>query len=518
MRFKSVSFRATITHKDTSQMVAKQLQSLIDTHATEGWTFEKLETVEVFSAASSGCFGIGATPALFKYFPIAVFSYPNNIEKLLILDTPKHTIEWVNLPQKTEIKVENAILKDPEPEIVIADVETVAPVVASVPSSYANLFDVSTPETVVEEVNTQSGDFNQAAEALPNKFDTEWGTKNIAISVISLLVLVAILFKIFTSETTQPVISENNTNNVITPPTLPNENLGVLNTSFNYDGCLYRLYINNITINVQKEKNGYSEIVFSESNGHGIEVKDLNSDNIPDLIFDQKDIREVYLFNMDSSNYKYIGMFGYKVGYNAPQWRIRDYYVTRLDGNRDNPTYDLYKIVNYKQITIGRIYVDVLYDQRIDAQLINEIKIYKITNGDWATKTMIKSIAPNDIERMFFNQNTTKSLDFNADAFAMQYFDRYFSDFMQNDASSSSTYAESEVNKLTKALAANNGILVIESSVVNVRDKPHNRVSHSAGVSQPEFRGRFAGIIFSNCSAHARPSRWLPSKSKWTCS
>lgn len=156
MRFKSVSFRATITHKDTSQTVAKQLQSLIDTHATEGWVFEKLETVEAFSAASGGCFGIGATPALVKYFPIAVFSYPNDVENPSISDTPRQATAWVNSPQETETEVENAILRDPEPVIVVADAEPVEPVVISQPSSYANLFDVSIPETVVQEANTFS--------------------------------------------------------------------------------------------------------------------------------------------------------------------------------------------------------------------------------------------------------------------------------------------------------------------------------------------------------------------------
>jgi Bacterial SH3 domain len=73
MDFKSIPFSAVITRKDNSQTVAKQLQSIINAQATEGWTFLRIETIKTLVAPNNGCFGIGATNGYATSFPIAIF-------------------------------------------------------------------------------------------------------------------------------------------------------------------------------------------------------------------------------------------------------------------------------------------------------------------------------------------------------------------------------------------------------------------------------------------------------------
>ena len=148
MQIKSVPFQAKITHKDTSQTVANQLQNLLDTHANDGWEFLKLETVEAFSPASGGCFGVGATQASFSYFSMAVFAKTGN-KNAAVTSTPKtQTV----LPVLQQVEQEEAVIEIPNvvQHISVSQPEPIETAVKNTPSSYANLFDM--PATVVTDV------------------------------------------------------------------------------------------------------------------------------------------------------------------------------------------------------------------------------------------------------------------------------------------------------------------------------------------------------------------------------
>lgn len=73
MVYKTVNFTATITRNDSSTTVAAQLQSIIDSQASHGWEYVRIETIETNVASDSGCFGIGAEPGFSTYFPVIIF-------------------------------------------------------------------------------------------------------------------------------------------------------------------------------------------------------------------------------------------------------------------------------------------------------------------------------------------------------------------------------------------------------------------------------------------------------------
>jgi hypothetical protein len=73
MEYKVVPFVAQITHKDTTSMVAEQLQSLISEYSSQGWEYVRLENVETKVAPDNGCFGIGGKPGFSTVFKMAVF-------------------------------------------------------------------------------------------------------------------------------------------------------------------------------------------------------------------------------------------------------------------------------------------------------------------------------------------------------------------------------------------------------------------------------------------------------------
>ncbi|MCL4708695.1 DUF4177 domain-containing protein [bacterium] len=74
MEYKVIPFRADIMITDSTGAAAKQLQELINHHAAEGWTYHGLENLStnVTTPGSSGCLGIGATPAVTKTAEIYV--------------------------------------------------------------------------------------------------------------------------------------------------------------------------------------------------------------------------------------------------------------------------------------------------------------------------------------------------------------------------------------------------------------------------------------------------------------
>jgi hypothetical protein len=73
MIYRVVAFSSAIGTTDTSATAAGQLESLINSQAEEGWEYIRLEHVDTYVAGSSGCFGLGATPAQVKSVTMAVF-------------------------------------------------------------------------------------------------------------------------------------------------------------------------------------------------------------------------------------------------------------------------------------------------------------------------------------------------------------------------------------------------------------------------------------------------------------
>ena len=73
MTYTVVAFTASIKIADNANAAAAQLEGMISREATEGWEYVRLEHVDTFVAGSSGCFGLGATPAQQTSISMAVF-------------------------------------------------------------------------------------------------------------------------------------------------------------------------------------------------------------------------------------------------------------------------------------------------------------------------------------------------------------------------------------------------------------------------------------------------------------
>ena len=76
MRVKVIPFTAVINRDDTSQVVATQMQSIIDSTIQDGWEYSHMDSVQTSVAATTGCFGIGAQPAFITTFNVLIFKKP----------------------------------------------------------------------------------------------------------------------------------------------------------------------------------------------------------------------------------------------------------------------------------------------------------------------------------------------------------------------------------------------------------------------------------------------------------
>lgn len=75
MEYKVVPFTATLNQqKETTNVVANQLKSLIDQYVNEGWEYVRLESVSTYIQPDSGCFGFGAKPGYMANYQMVVFS------------------------------------------------------------------------------------------------------------------------------------------------------------------------------------------------------------------------------------------------------------------------------------------------------------------------------------------------------------------------------------------------------------------------------------------------------------
>lgn len=78
MEYKVVPFTATLDQKkDTSSVVAQQLENLIGKYTREGWTYVRLESVSTYVQPDNGCFGLGAKPGHMSAYQMVVFSRAN---------------------------------------------------------------------------------------------------------------------------------------------------------------------------------------------------------------------------------------------------------------------------------------------------------------------------------------------------------------------------------------------------------------------------------------------------------
>ena len=73
MSYKVVSFSPSISGSGSSDDVAKQMESVIQQMANDGWTFVSHAASETRVSGSSGCFGLGAKPDSSTQFQFLVF-------------------------------------------------------------------------------------------------------------------------------------------------------------------------------------------------------------------------------------------------------------------------------------------------------------------------------------------------------------------------------------------------------------------------------------------------------------
>lgn len=74
MEYKVVPFIATIDlKKNTSALIAEQLETTIRYHNEKGWKYVRMESITTFLPQEFGCFGFGAKPARTLYNQVLVF-------------------------------------------------------------------------------------------------------------------------------------------------------------------------------------------------------------------------------------------------------------------------------------------------------------------------------------------------------------------------------------------------------------------------------------------------------------
>jgi hypothetical protein len=71
--YRVVPFVASVGMNEGAAQAATQLEALIKSWGDNGWEYVRLESVETYVAGSAGCFGLGATPARFVSYSMAVF-------------------------------------------------------------------------------------------------------------------------------------------------------------------------------------------------------------------------------------------------------------------------------------------------------------------------------------------------------------------------------------------------------------------------------------------------------------
>ena len=71
--YRVVPFVASVGQVEGADQAAVQLQDLITGHASEGWEYVRMESVDTHIEGSAGCFGFGATPGRLVSYSMVVF-------------------------------------------------------------------------------------------------------------------------------------------------------------------------------------------------------------------------------------------------------------------------------------------------------------------------------------------------------------------------------------------------------------------------------------------------------------
>ncbi len=75
MEYKVVPFTAILNNqKETTNVVANQLETIITKFTSEGWKYMRLESVSTYIQPDPGCFGFGGKPGYFASYQMVVFS------------------------------------------------------------------------------------------------------------------------------------------------------------------------------------------------------------------------------------------------------------------------------------------------------------------------------------------------------------------------------------------------------------------------------------------------------------
>lgn len=75
MEYKVVPFTATLDKKkETVNVIADQLETLIKRFTSQGWVYVRLESVSTYVQPDPGCFGFGAKPGYLSSYQMIVFS------------------------------------------------------------------------------------------------------------------------------------------------------------------------------------------------------------------------------------------------------------------------------------------------------------------------------------------------------------------------------------------------------------------------------------------------------------
>ena len=78
MEYRVIPFTASMDQKkDTTAVVACQLEGLVNQQSKQGWTYIRLESVSTYVQPDPGCFGIGAKPGHMASYQMVVFSRPS---------------------------------------------------------------------------------------------------------------------------------------------------------------------------------------------------------------------------------------------------------------------------------------------------------------------------------------------------------------------------------------------------------------------------------------------------------
>lgn len=73
MNYKVKPFIAKVGNKGSSADVASQVESFINQETSDGWEFVSCGNIDTQISGTSGCFGIGATPASSTSIMVLVF-------------------------------------------------------------------------------------------------------------------------------------------------------------------------------------------------------------------------------------------------------------------------------------------------------------------------------------------------------------------------------------------------------------------------------------------------------------